>query len=63
MKVVPFTHSPASIAGEALRMVGVTQGCDHPSFHIERTDLTFGTKHVMVVFAAVVLFILHEVTT
>ena len=51
----------ASVTGEALRVVRVSQCCDDSAFHIFTTRLAFGAKLNVVVTTAVVVIILHEV--
>ena len=46
---------------EALGVVGVAQGSDHSSLHVLGADPALGAVENMVVLAAVVLLILHEV--
>ena len=59
----PHTHSLASVAGEALRVVRLSKRCHHPPLHILSTREALGPKQDVVVFAAVVVVILHEVAS
>ena len=56
-----FQSSLASVAGEAARVVGVAQRRDHPPLHVVPTRPTLGAKLDVVVLAAEVLVMLHEV--
>ncbi len=53
----------ASVAGETLWVVGVSQCSDHSPFNILPTCLALCTKLHVVVMAAVVVVILHEVAS
>lgn len=58
-----IVDSLASVTSEAVRMVGVSQSCDHPPLHVVPTAPALGTKLDMVVLAAIVALVLHEVAT
>lgn len=57
------TDSLASVTGEALWMIGVSQRCDNSALHILPTNLALGAKLNVVVTATIVVVILHKVTS
>ena len=61
--IYTLTHSLASVTCEALRVVGVAEGSDNTPLNEVTTCFAFCSKENMIVFAAVVLILLHEVAT
>lgn len=59
----PHTHSLASVTGEAVRVVRLSECCHHPPLHILSTREALGSKQDVIVLAAVVVVILHKVAT
>ena len=60
---ITYADSLASVTGEAVRVIRVSQCSDHSTLHVVSTQLALCTKENVVVLAAIVVIVLQEVAT